>query len=776
MKSKSFLLASAVIFIASTFQAAALPVDETPIIISQDNTFNFAIAAVDNCAETLNGATFFEDCAIGAGEYPDSYPTTDPGFEVIAVSDLSWTGSNAATGNPCTTTESVVNGVTTYLIWGDGNPSTVSKVITYDENGGLQYFLTWAVDDAIKWSVNGEVVLEVNNYTGQWEILNLTQFLSPGENTISALLTNLHPPCWGMVCMIYAAPFDSEIVDCAGVVNGSSQFDECGVCRTPGDPAINTTCNDCAGIPNGGAIIDDCGTCAGGSTGVEPCAGPDFEVIAVSDLSWTGSNAATGNPCTTTESVVNGVTTYLIWGDGNPSTVSKVITYDENDGLQYFLTWVVDDAVIWSVNGEVVIEDNFNGQWKILNLTEFLSQGENTISALLTDIYPPCWGMVCMIYAAPFDSEVVDCAGVVNGSSQFDECGVCRTPGDPAINTTCNDCAGIPNGGAFIDDCAECVGGNTGLVPCTLCNTNGGTLSAPATRSFCVGTGSPNGIPVSVTGAWGTNQAYVLINNTSGAIVATISSNSNFNLDIYPPGEYSIRYIRYENDVTNIGSITNINQINTLVGCYGLAGNAINLFLRNEPQGGVLSAITPTSVCTNAGAASVVQVTVAGNSGQFSRFGITSTALGQEIIASNTSGVFNLNGLAPGNYNIGHISYEQGVNLAGISFPNELQGCYDLSNSISVTILSCAPSSLGTQPNPTTGISTVSFNVPETGQVTLELFDLSGRNVATLFNQEAQAGQEYRLNFDGAYLPNGIFIFRLTTGKEVIIEKMMIAK
>ncbi|MBK6551014.1 MAG: T9SS type A sorting domain-containing protein [Flavobacteriales bacterium] len=34
-------------------------------------------------------------------------------------------------------------------------------------------------------------------------------------------------------------------------------------------------------------------------------------------------------------------------------------------------------------------------------------------------------------------------------------------------NTTCADCAGVPNGTAFLDNCNECVGGTTGLDPCT---------------------------------------------------------------------------------------------------------------------------------------------------------------------------------------------------------------------------------------------------------------------------------------------------------------------
>ena len=49
---------------------------------------------------------------------------------------------------------------------------------------------------------------------------------------------------------------NSTCTDCAGVVNGSSEVDDCGVCA--GD---NSTCADCAGVPNGNNLIDQCGIC-----------------------------------------------------------------------------------------------------------------------------------------------------------------------------------------------------------------------------------------------------------------------------------------------------------------------------------------------------------------------------------------------------------------------------------------------------------------------------------------------------------------------------------
>ena len=87
-----------------------------------------------------------------------------------------------------------------------------------------------------------------------------------------------------------------------------------------------------------------------------------------------------------------------------------------------------------------------------------------------------------------------------------------------------------------------------------------------------------------------------------------------------------------------------------------------------------------------------------------------------------------------------------------------------------------ATSKLTSYPNPTNGLSKVVFVTGETTRTLVEVYDMNGRNVATLFNQEAQKGEEYTLDFNGSKLSNGVYIYRLTTQKETIIEKFMIAR
>jgi hypothetical protein len=118
-----------------------------------------------------------------------------------------------------------------------------------------------------------------------------------------------------------------------------------------------------------------------------------------------------------------------------------------------------------------------------------------------------------------------------------------------------------------------------------------------------------------------------------------------------------------------------------------------------------------------------------------------------------------------------------GYDLDGVrAIYNCVEDDNDDENGPSVAILAEVVSLLSSQPNPTTGQSTVFFKTVTTSYATLEVFDMSGRSIATLYNQVANEGQEYRFDFDGAYLSNGVYIYRLTTENDVVIEKFMIAR
>jgi hypothetical protein len=75
--------------------------------------------------------------------------------------------------------------------------------------------------------------------------------------------------------------------------------------------------------------------------------------------------------------------------------------------------------------------------------------------------------------------------------------------------------------------------------------------------------------------------------------------------------------------------------------------------------------------------------------------------------------------------------------------------------------------------NPTT---TIEFTLAKDGLVTLKVYDLLGREVAMLVNKDLKAGVLHQVTFDASRLSTGIYIYRLQSGNNVLVKKLMIIK
>ena len=308
------------------------------------------------------------------------------------------------------------------------------------------------------------------------------------------------------------------------------------------------------------------------------------------------------------------------------------------------------------------------------------------------------------------------------------------------------------------------------------CNANGGTLTALSPVSVCVGTGEPQGVNIQLTGAVGQFGRYGLL-DTDNNVLDVRAGNANFNLDVYPPGQYRIRHLRYEADVNaaELASLTNASQLADVEGCWA-SSNTVNVFLSTKPEGGTLTATSPTTVCAASGSQTVVTTDLTGATGFGSRFFLVNLgAAGNPVIANNSSGDFNLNPYGPGTFQVRHLSYAQGVNLTNVASAADLQGCFSISNGVTVSVVNCG-AAIAASPNPTAAHSFVTFTNPREEYATLEVYDTSGRLLERLFSQTTVAGQEYRTEFDASQLPVGVYICRLTTESETVTEKLLIAR
>lgn len=82
---------------------------------------------------------------------------------------------------------------------------------------------------------------------------------------------------------------------------------------------------------------------------------------------------------------------------------------------------------------------------------------------------------------------------------------------------------------------------------------------------------------------------------------------------------------------------------------------------------------------------------------------------------------------------------------------------------------------ISTYPNPFNRATTISFDLTHPGMVKLNVFDVTGRQVATLINDNMTAGQ-HQVLFDGSGLASGIYFARLEAGGEMMTRKLALVK
>ncbi|HEX2788780.1 MAG TPA: T9SS type A sorting domain-containing protein [Ignavibacteria bacterium] len=78
-------------------------------------------------------------------------------------------------------------------------------------------------------------------------------------------------------------------------------------------------------------------------------------------------------------------------------------------------------------------------------------------------------------------------------------------------------------------------------------------------------------------------------------------------------------------------------------------------------------------------------------------------------------------------------------------------------------------------PNPFNPETNIKFDIPKTSNVQLEVFDISGKLVAALVNEQLNSGQ-YTIKFDAGGLSSGIYVYRMRTGDVVYSNKMLLLK
>jgi len=106
-------------------------------------------------------------------------------------------------------------------------------------------------------------------------------------------------------------------------------------------------------------------------------------------------------------------------------------------------------------------------------------------------------------------------------------------------------------------------------------------------------------------------------------------------------------------------------------------------------------------------------------------------------------------------------AYSIAVLYTGISEENEiLPDKYELSQNY---------------PNPFNPVTTIKYQIPERGFVMLIVYDVLGKEIATLANEEKTVGI-HQVEFDASSLSSGVYFYRLRSGSFVETKKMLLMK
>jgi hypothetical protein len=78
-------------------------------------------------------------------------------------------------------------------------------------------------------------------------------------------------------------------------------------------------------------------------------------------------------------------------------------------------------------------------------------------------------------------------------------------------------------------------------------------------------------------------------------------------------------------------------------------------------------------------------------------------------------------------------------------------------------------------PNPFNPTTTIVYELPKQAKVTLRVYDILGREVASLVNTEKSKGR-YEVEFNASHLPSGVYFYKLQAGDFIKTKKLVLLK
>ena len=79
-------------------------------------------------------------------------------------------------------------------------------------------------------------------------------------------------------------------------------------------------------------------------------------------------------------------------------------------------------------------------------------------------------------------------------------------------------------------------------------------------------------------------------------------------------------------------------------------------------------------------------------------------------------------------------------------------------------------------PNPFNPRTSIEFSLEKTCRATLKIFDLLGRQIAIIFDGEAEAGRLHRVHWDAARMPSGMYVAKLESNGKRMTRRLAVVK
>jgi hypothetical protein len=346
-----------------------------------------------------------------------------------------------------------------------------------------------------------------------------------------------------------------------------------------------------------------------------------------------------------------------------------------------------------------------------------------------------------VVYPAAYNfgdlGQVIAVSGteMVNGIERFIQ-GFNYSPGTDPINDPTN---------AFID-CAAPGANYRGLSDVSPTGTKhiwkGTSISAPFVSAMI-------GLMLSVNSTLTPNQIYEIITRTTDKIGANPYNSIGWN-----------QYLGY-------GRIDAANAVNVATGAPSKPrGLSVNISSNNHPylswsinpENNIISYVVEKYITQENGWQYYAQTT----NNFFEDMNESYCPPGQAC------------GSHPVKYRIRAINNINKTSLPSLSVTTDVRGYY-LDKKFSNTSDLVKFKLFDNYPNPFNPTTKISWQSPVNGQQTLKVYDVLGREVATLVDEYREAGS-YEVEFDATNLPSGMYIYRLQSGNYSDVKKMILSK